>query len=180
MVKPTGTTVTVLRLTHTGHVVGALTRAAPAPPPVVRQLTGAAFPLAVPGTSGLVLAMAGLLTAEELPAPPGFLTAPWQWYVDPAEAEPQLRPVSGVPPRVSPDSGSLRVGSTDDGGAPVLALVHPSAHWGAGTSPRFHVPAALDANGTALLGNGAVGAEDEFMVFVRGRPVSVTYHVEIG
>lgn len=175
--QPTGTTVTVVRLQHTGHVVAALTRAGAAPPPVAGQLTGKAFPLAVPGAAGLVLIPADLLTAEEFgDAPPELLTAPWHWYVDtgdPRAATPaaaQLKQVSGAAPSVDVDAGSLHISSPDDKNAPVLLLVHPPAPWGAGTAVGRTLAAELDGTGAAVL--GPFDEDDQALVFVRGRPAS--------
>ncbi|MFF2510365.1 hypothetical protein [Streptomyces sp. NPDC058086] len=172
-------TVAVVRLKHTGHVVAALTRTGASFPPVAGQLTGGALPLAVPGATGLVLVPADLLTAEELGAPPGLLTTPWDWYVDtgdPQAAAPaaaRLVEVSGDIPTVDHDAGSLRITSPDDANAPVLLLVHPPAQWDTGTAARITLTAHLDGTGTVVLGDGAVGQSDQALVFVRGRPVSV-------
>ncbi|MEU4495863.1 hypothetical protein AB0F96_21000 [Streptomyces sp. NPDC023998] len=173
-------TVTVVRLEHTGHVLAALTRATTGPPPAVRLLTQSAFPLAVPGASGLVLVPAELLTTEQLGAPRDILAAPWRWYVDTggeqaaAPATPQLKPVSCPAPSVGLTEGSLNIASsTTDGAAPVLALVHPTAQWGTGSAVSLQIRDALGPNGAALLGNGNVAESDEALVFVRGRPVAV-------
>ncbi|WP_326654770.1 MULTISPECIES: hypothetical protein [unclassified Streptomyces] len=173
-------TVTVVRLEHTGHVVAALTRATPGPPPAVRLLTQRAIPLAVPGASGLVLVPTGLLTTEELSAPRDILAAPWRWYVDTGgeqaatPAMPQLKPVSCPAPSVGLTEGSLTItSSTTDGAAPVLALVHPTAQWGAGSAVSLQIRDVLGPDGSALMGNGAVEDSDEALVFVRGRPVTV-------
>ncbi|WP_406276696.1 hypothetical protein OHT93_33170 [Streptomyces sp. NBC_00191] len=172
-------TVTVVRLEHTGHVLAALTRATTGPPPAVRLLTQSAFPLAVPGASGLVLVPAELLTTEELSAPRDILAAPWRWYVDTGgeqvatPATPQLKPVSCPAPSVDLSEGSLTItSSTTDGAAPVLALVHPTAQWGTGSAVSLQIRDILGPDGSALLGNGAVEESDEALVFVRGRPVT--------
>ncbi|MCX4673179.1 hypothetical protein OG453_42225 [Streptomyces sp. NBC_01381] len=175
--QPAKVAVTVVHLQHTGHVLAALSRAATAPPSSVGQLTGSVFPLAEPGASGLVLVPAELLTAAELSAPPAILTAFWRWYVDTggkpvaAPATPEPKPVTGTAPTVQLNAGSLSVSSAGDGKAPVLALVHPTGHWGTGTTTSLQIRATLDANGVAQLGNGAVTLTDEALVFVRGRPV---------
>lgn len=173
-------TVTVVRLEHSGHVVAALTRATPGPPPAVRLLTQSAFPLAIPGASGLVLVPAELLTTEELSAPRDILAAPWRWYVDTGgeqaatPATPQLKPVSCPAPSVGLTEGSLTItSSTTDGAAPVLALVHPAAQWGTGSAVSLQIRDVLGPDGSALMGNGAVEDSDEALVFVRGRPVTV-------
>ncbi|MFF3456879.1 hypothetical protein ACFYXH_21595 [Streptomyces sp. NPDC002730] len=184
--QTTELTVTVVRLEHTGHVVAALTRATAGPPPAVRQLTQSAFPLAVPGASGLVLVPAELLTTEELSAPRDILAAPWRWYVDTGgpqaatPATPRLKPVSGDAPSVDLNAGSLDITSAGDGAAPVLALVHPTAQWGAGSAVSLQIRDALGTNGAALLGSGAVNDSDEALAFVRGRPVTVYIPVRIG
>ncbi|MCX4585503.1 hypothetical protein [Streptomyces sp. NBC_01481] len=172
-------TVTVVRLEHTGHVLAALTRATTGPPPAVRLLTQSAFPLAVPGASGLVLVPAEFLTTEELSAPRDILAAPWRWYVDTGgeqaatPATPQLKPVSCPTPSVGVTEGSLTItSSTTDGAAPVLALVHPTAQWGTGSAVSLQIRDVLGPDGAALLGNGAVEDSDEALVFVRGRPVT--------
>lgn len=174
-VQTTKLTVTVVRLEHTGHVLAALTRATPAPRPAVGQLAGSAFPLAVPGASGLVLVSAELLTVEELSAPPGVLTAPWLWYVDTGGTPPtpQLKQVSSNAPTTVLDAGTLTITSPGDSNAPVLCLVHPTGQWATGTAVSLQVRAGLDANGTARVGNSALGKNDEALVFVRGRPVAV-------
>lgn len=77
-------------------------------------------------------------------------------------------------PSVGLTEGSLTItSSTTDGAAPVLALVHPTAQWGAGSAVSLQIRDVLGPDGSALMGNGAVEDSDEALVFVRGRPVTV-------
>lgn len=140
-------TVTVVRLEHTGHVLAALTRATTGPPPAVRLLTQSAFPLAVPGASGLVLVPAELLTTEQLGAPRDILAAPWRWYVDTggeqaaAPATPQLKPVScPAPPSASPKDRSTSR-------PPPPTARPPSSRWS--IRPPSGAPAAPSASRSA-------------------------------
>ncbi|GGR38734.1 hypothetical protein [Streptomyces netropsis] len=186
--QPATVSATVLTLGHTGHVVAALTRAATGPPPAVRILAGDALPLAVPGGSGLVLVPVELLTAQELSAPVGVLAAPWRWYLadtggqgaaGAAAGTPRLLPLADPPPGVTRASGSLDISSPADGGAPVLALVHPPGGWDGTVVVGLRESGVLDTDGRARLGSGGVRDTDHALVFVRGRPTAVFVPSEV-
>ncbi|MFD8050354.1 hypothetical protein ACFV5E_43790 [Streptomyces chartreusis] len=170
--------VTVVRLSQTGHVVAALTRAAPGTAPSVRALVGDALRLAVPGLSGQILVPAELLTAEEITAPAGVLAAPWLWSVEVTETGVGAVPLTGAPPAANwsdAAGGSLTVTTSPPAasGTAVLALVHPAPSWDPGVAPKAVLTGALDGDGAARLGAGEVAPSDHALVFVQGRPAGV-------
>ncbi|MBT1093472.1 hypothetical protein [Streptomyces sp. Tu102] len=170
--------VTVVRLSQTGHVVAALTRAAPGAAPSVRALVGDALRLAVPGLSGQILVPAELLTAEEITAPAGVLAAPWLWSVEVTETGVGAVPLTGAPPAANwsdAAGGSLTVTTSPPAtsGTAVLALVHPAPSWDPGVAPKAVLTGALDGDGVARLGTGEVAPSDHALVFVQGGPAGV-------
>lgn len=170
--------VTVVRLSQTGHVVAALTRAAPGAASSVRALVGDALPLAVPGLSGQVLVPAELLTAEEITAPAGLLAAPWLWSVEVTGPGVGAVSLTGAPPEANwsdAAGGSLTVTTSPPAasGTAVLALVHPAPSWDPGVAPKAILSGALDGDGVARLGAGEVAPSDDALVFVQGRPAGV-------